>query len=224
MLHIYPVILAFVTDVHPLIARIARHDPDLAKQLRRASTSVVLNTAEGMYARGRQRAASYNVALREMRESYAALEVSVRLRYLAPLAPELEQRIARILGTLVRLSFRGSEPAKPARRLTDEPAEDVLQPNSECEHDANVIPGASAERAGYLDRRARLAALSERDGVGATLVRQTLASRALGRIERGARGALARLLPQLRVPDARAADQLHELESELISDELVMRK
>ena len=105
MLHIYPVMLDFVADIHPLIGRIGRHDPDLAKQLRRASTSVVLNTAEGMYARGRQRAACYNVALREMRESYAALEVSVRLRYLAPLAPELEERVAHILGTLVRLSF-----------------------------------------------------------------------------------------------------------------------
>lgn len=45
------------------------------------------------------------IALREMRESYAALEVSVRLRYLAPLPAELEERIAHILGTLVRLSF-----------------------------------------------------------------------------------------------------------------------
>ena len=99
MLRIYPVMLGFVADVYPFIERIGRHDPDLA------SASVVLNTAEGMYARGRQRTASYNIALREMRESYAALEVSVRLRYIAPLPEALEQRIAHILGTLVRLSF-----------------------------------------------------------------------------------------------------------------------
>jgi four helix bundle protein len=111
MLRIYPIILSFVEDVAPLVARIARHDPDLARQLRRASSAVVLNTAEGRYARGRQRAACYNVALREMRESYAALEVSVRLRYVAPLPESFEHRVAHIIGTLVRLSFPREKPA-----------------------------------------------------------------------------------------------------------------
>jgi hypothetical protein len=48
MLRIYSVILCFVEDIGPLIGRIARSDPDLARQLRRASAAVVLNTAEGM--------------------------------------------------------------------------------------------------------------------------------------------------------------------------------
>src|SRR5215470_16615461 len=99
MLNIYPVILSFVEEVAPLIGRISRHDPDLARQLRRSSAAVVLNTAEGMYARGRSRAACYNVALREMRESYAALEVSVLLRYLPPLDAAIEDRFQRILAT-----------------------------------------------------------------------------------------------------------------------------
>jgi four helix bundle protein len=105
MLRIYPLILTYVEEVAPFVGRIARRDPDLARQLRRASAAVVLNTAEGMYARGRCRQVSYNVALREMRESYAALEVAVRLGYVAPLPAELEGRVAHILGTLVRLSF-----------------------------------------------------------------------------------------------------------------------
>src|SRR5437016_2648829 len=105
MLRIYPVILSFVEEVSPLVGRTARHDPDLARQLRRASTAVALNTAEGMYARGRSRTHCYGIALREMRESYAALEVSVRLRYIAPLPEPFEERIGQILGTLVRLSF-----------------------------------------------------------------------------------------------------------------------
>ena len=105
MLRIYPIILEFVTEVAPFVERIGRHDADLAKHLRRASASVVLNTAEGMYARGGSRVACYNIALREMSECRAALEVSVRLGYVAPLPEPLERRIAHIIGTLVRLSF-----------------------------------------------------------------------------------------------------------------------
>ncbi|HVW24543.1 MAG TPA: four helix bundle protein [Polyangiaceae bacterium] len=105
MLHIYSVILSFVEDVGSLVPRIAHHDPDLARQLRRAATSVALNTAEAWVARGRSRIACYNLALREMRESYAALEIAVRLRYLPPLSTELEARCQRILATLYKLSF-----------------------------------------------------------------------------------------------------------------------
>ena len=105
MLRIYPIILSFVADVAELVPRIAHHDPDLARQLRRSSSSVVLNTAEGMYARGRSRTACYNIALREMRESYAALEVAVLLRYLPPLRGELERASQHIMATLYRLSF-----------------------------------------------------------------------------------------------------------------------
>ena len=105
MLNIYPVILSFVADVAQLTPRIGHHDPDLARQLRRASAAVALNSAEGMHARGRSRMNCYSIALREMRESYAALEVSVLLRYLPPLDPALEDRIQHILGPLYRLSF-----------------------------------------------------------------------------------------------------------------------
>jgi four helix bundle protein len=105
MLQIYSVILSFVEDVAALLPRIAHHDPDLARQLRRASVSIALNVAEAWVARGRSRLACYNVALREMRESYTALELAVRLRYLPPLSAELDARCQRILATLYKLSF-----------------------------------------------------------------------------------------------------------------------
>ena len=105
MLRIYAVILSFIEDVALLVPRIAHHDPDLARQLRRSSASVALNCSEGMYASGRSRTACYNVALREMRESHAVLEVAVRLGYLPALCSELEQSSQHILATLYRLSF-----------------------------------------------------------------------------------------------------------------------
>jgi hypothetical protein len=37
MLHIYPVILETIRTIRPLIETIARHDADLARQLRRAA-------------------------------------------------------------------------------------------------------------------------------------------------------------------------------------------
>jgi four helix bundle protein len=115
VLNIYPVILQFVSDVGALVPRIAHHDPDLARQLRRSSTSVALNVSEATYALGRTRTAAYNTALREMRESFTALEVSLRLGYLAPLDASLEDRIERILKTLYRLSFPRPA-AAPARQ------------------------------------------------------------------------------------------------------------
>jgi len=105
MLRIYSDILDWLSALVPLIDKIGRHDPDLAKQLKRASRSVALNCAEGMYARGGSRIAAYGVSLREMRESYAALEIGVRLRYVAPLEPRIEDLCQKILGTLVRLAL-----------------------------------------------------------------------------------------------------------------------
>ena len=105
MLRIYSVILDFLERLVKLNAQIARHDRDLAQQLKRSSCSVALNTAEGMYARGGSRTAAYGVALREMRESFAALEIAVRLHYIAPLEPGLVDQCQKIIGTLVRLAF-----------------------------------------------------------------------------------------------------------------------
>lgn len=105
MLRIYPVVLDWLEQLAPLISQIARHDSDLAKQLRRSSASVALNMAEGMVARAGNRSNAYGIALREMRESYAALEVAMRFGYVKRLDETFEGRCRQILGTLVKLVF-----------------------------------------------------------------------------------------------------------------------
>jgi four helix bundle protein len=104
MLRIYSDMLDWLEELAGLIERIAARDPDLARQLRRASRSVVLNTAEAMDARGRNKSAKRTIALSEMRESCAALEVSVRLRYIEPLEAGFADRSQKIIGTLYRLA------------------------------------------------------------------------------------------------------------------------
>jgi hypothetical protein len=46
MLLIYSVMLEWLKALRPLIAQIARHDRELAKQLQCSSSAVILNTGE----------------------------------------------------------------------------------------------------------------------------------------------------------------------------------
>ena len=62
MLKIYPVVLEVVRGVRPVIEALERKDPDLARQMRRAASSVALNLCEGMGSRGKNRGARYERA------------------------------------------------------------------------------------------------------------------------------------------------------------------
>jgi four helix bundle protein len=104
MLRIYPVLLELVRFVRPLIKELERHDPDLARQCKRALCSAPLNVAEGSYSRGRNRAARYHTALGSLREVLACFEVGAALGYLPDVEPALRNRFDHVLGTLVRLA------------------------------------------------------------------------------------------------------------------------
>jgi len=103
VLRIYAVLIELVREVGPLAGEIARKDPDLARQCRRALTSAPLNVAEGSYSRGRNRAARYHNALGSTREVLACLEVAAALDYLPEVEPGLRSRFDHVIGTLVNL-------------------------------------------------------------------------------------------------------------------------
>jgi len=63
------------------IEKIARHDPDLARQLRRALTSVPLNVAEARRRIGRDRGHLFRIALGSAAEVDAALRVALGWGY-----------------------------------------------------------------------------------------------------------------------------------------------
>jgi four helix bundle protein len=103
MLRIYDVSLSVIRRLRGVVAVIERRDPDLARQLRRAASSVTLNLAEGSSSQGRNRNARYFNALGSAEEVRACIEVAVAFGYVERVDDALSAELGRIIGTLVRL-------------------------------------------------------------------------------------------------------------------------
>jgi four helix bundle protein len=104
MLKIYSVVLEVVKGVAPVAKEIERKDPDLARQMRRACSSVALNVSEGMYSRGKNRGARYHTAMGSMRETLSCIEVGRAMGYVDAVDAGLLGRIDHVLGTLYKLA------------------------------------------------------------------------------------------------------------------------
>jgi four helix bundle protein len=103
MLHIYNTLLDLIRDVAPIANAIARHDKDLATQIRRALSSAVMNVAEGSDQLGRRRNSHYSVALGSSREALTGLRAATSWGYIAPISPGMLDAFDKVHATLFRV-------------------------------------------------------------------------------------------------------------------------
>ena len=107
MLDIYNVVLDVIAALGSVLTQIERRDADLARQARRAVASVALNIAEGAGARGKNRGLRYETALGSARETMACLQVARAFKYVPDIDAQLDDRLRKVIGTLVRVVQRG---------------------------------------------------------------------------------------------------------------------
>ena len=106
-MRIYSLSLDIVASVCALANSVQRQDKDLARQMRRAVTSVPLNMQEGLYGRGGTRTARLHDAMGSAKETMACLHVCVAAKYLgqAQVVNDLA-RIDSVVAGLYRLAHR----------------------------------------------------------------------------------------------------------------------
>ncbi len=104
MLEIYPFIIETLKLLVSVVREIAGHDPDLARQLRRAGSSIALNTAEGIGGHGGNERLRFRTALGSNQEVRACLDVAEAWGYVDAIDPALRDRFDRIAATLYKLA------------------------------------------------------------------------------------------------------------------------
>ena len=92
MLRIHDDMLDVIRSMRGALGAIDKRDADLARQLRRAASSVVLNLAEGSGSFGRVRTVRYRTALGSARETLACLQTAEAFGY-ARRVPEIPVQI-----------------------------------------------------------------------------------------------------------------------------------
>jgi four helix bundle protein len=101
----FDVSLELVRSLRQLIAAVAAHDPDLARQLRRAGASIPLNIHEGNRRAGRDRTQLFRVAAGSATEVVAGLRVAEAWGHVDAAASASALALAdRVLAMLWRLT------------------------------------------------------------------------------------------------------------------------
>jgi four helix bundle protein len=104
MLRIYPFIIETLKLTAPVVVEIGKRDIDLARQLRRAASSIALNTAEAVGSVGGNERLRFRSAHASTQEVRACLDVAEALAYVDAVDEGLRDRFDRIAATLYRLA------------------------------------------------------------------------------------------------------------------------
>ena len=100
-------LVEMVRNVHGLASKVARHDGDLARQMKRASTSAGLNASEGLYAKAGKRRSRLEDAVNSARDILMALRLETACGYLQPHDAEAAQRdVDAVIRVLWVLDYR----------------------------------------------------------------------------------------------------------------------
>ena len=106
MLHVTAIALQLIRDVAPLAAQISRKDAALAKQLRDALSSSVLNLEEASGQHGARSSQHYAIALGSAREAAVALRIAVAWGYLEELPQRVDEGFRIVIASLLKLERR----------------------------------------------------------------------------------------------------------------------
>jgi four helix bundle protein len=117
----YDIALQLIRSLRSPVASISRRDPDLARQLLRAGSSITLNLSEGNQRAGKDRLHLFRVALGSAAEVVASLETAeawaTSLRRRSPQRSRLPTAYARCSGGCrVEHRNRRRAPERPRRR------------------------------------------------------------------------------------------------------------
>ncbi len=104
MLRIYETMVGVLRGLRPVMTEIEAHDRDLARQLRRASSSVVLNISEGSGSSAGTRRERYRNALGSARETGACLDAALALGYVEGVDAGLLDALDKVRATLVKVA------------------------------------------------------------------------------------------------------------------------
>ncbi len=103
-LKIYDETVLMCREMALVVRQIEKRDGDLARQLRRAASSVSLNCSEGAYSLKGHERARWHTAMGSAAEVRAILDVAMAFELISAVDPLARDRLDKIVATLFRLT------------------------------------------------------------------------------------------------------------------------